>query len=163
MTCLSWKAVLTVQAFTAVFDMLPHGHRGNISRNTFTKIECDLSSYRQQFHGKSVNTSTDKEADLCAVYIIKYSDKFWYKFYDAIHRNSNLQLGCYCCLHFSWQNRFSIYMVALEPDPLMIYMCKDGIIYMYNIVYATVWVLRISVVWTMMCLVYQGFFWQLKE
>lgn len=28
MTYLSWKAVLTVHAFTALFDMLHHGHRG---------------------------------------------------------------------------------------------------------------------------------------
>lgn len=146
MTYLSWKAVLTVHALTATFDMLPHGHRGNISRNAFTKIQCDLCSFWQQFHGKSVNTSTDKEADLCAVYISKHSDKFLYKFYGTIHRSSNLQPGCYCHLHFSWQSHSFIYTVVIEPDSSMTYMCRDGTIYVYNIACTTACVLRISVV-----------------
>lgn len=108
---LSWKAVFTVHAFVAVFDMLPHEHGGNISRNAFTKIYCDLCSFWQQFHKKSVNTSTDKEADSFAVYISKYSDEFLYAFYEVIHRANNLQPGCYCHLHFSWQNHNSFYTV----------------------------------------------------
>lgn len=59
---------------------------------------------------------------------------------------SNLKPGCHCRLHFSWQNHSFIYMVALERDPSVTYICKDGTIYMYNIAYTTLCVVRFSVV-----------------
>lgn len=113
---LSQKTVLTVHAFMAIFDTLPHGHRSNISRKTFTKPLCDLWRFWQHFHRKSLNTSTDKEADLCADYTRTHSDKFLYKFCETIHRISK-QSGCCCRLHFSFQkHHFIVYMVVLEPD-----------------------------------------------
>lgn len=115
-TYLSQKAVLTVHAFMAVLDMLPHGHKNNIPRKTFTKPYWDLCRFWQQFHRKSLNISTDKEADCVLTTFRTYSDKFLYKFCETVHRISK-QWGCCCRLYFSFQKHTSIvYMVALEPD-----------------------------------------------